>query len=508
MEPRLRPVCGASPFLSPVTAILSNPNKTKRTNKSKPKTQRPGKGVKVKGNGDYKAVLEGIKSLARRIPKGTFSTGGRLAGAALGGLVNPQVASFGGSLGGALGEHVSRITGFGDYSAGGSRSGPSFKAGNRPTFSGNDMSVRVRFSEFVTTLNGSTGFNQCRMAINPGNAGLFPWLSSFAHNYEQYRLRGCIFHFEPTSGSIAGLSPALGSVMMATQYDVQDLAFASESELLNYVFASTAVPCTFVNHAVECDRRQTQAPILKVSHGPLPNTATPQLYNFGNFTVATVGQQSVYTLGQLYVTYDVEFFKPKLIACIGPEYASMRWINGMASTAAVAFNGTSAQYDAKSNLPLVYCNVVDSAGLTPVSTYVAPVVQFGRLSNPNISSVNALTFMRRGYYQVAAEWWSGTASMTGDPTWGPQNCVVIQDASNTATTNAPHIVAEGQYASWNGIVFVDKPGGRLMMTCPTSTASDTMFNITVQCMPQGLATLAGDGKINREFIATYPLALP
>ena len=54
--------------------------------------------------------------------------------------------------------------------------------------------------------------------INAANPKTFPWLSQIAANYEQYDIEGMVF----SADALNSTKTALGTVMMATQYDVLD----------------------------------------------------------------------------------------------------------------------------------------------------------------------------------------------------------------------------------------------------------------------------------------------
>jgi len=466
-------------------------------------------GQNISGKGDYKTIIRDIASIAKSlVPKGTFAKGGRALGAMAGSAFGPELAGIGGALGGHLGSAVSKITGFGDYNGPGSGTGrgPQFHGGARPQFTGGGMSVRVRFTEFITTVAGSTTFNPARTNINPGNEAIFPWLSKIARNYEQYRLHGLVFHYEPNSGSIAGASPALGNIMMATQYDVQDPAFTSVSELMNYVFATTSMPCTFCNHAVECAPRQTQIPTLKVRTGPLPPGATAQLYDAGLFTVATSGQQSVYVLGQLYVAYDVEFLKPKLVPCAGFEAMGARNLTAnLVSGAKVEFSGPTVEYDVKSNFPLVYNTETGSLAYTAGSTNLAPVVCPGVYPGSQVSNADRLVFMRRAYFSITINFYSANGAFTVDPSVTTNGVDIIDDDLYAPATGGLRVATEASFSTLSCIVFSTRAGSHMTITTPGNTSNNTTWSMVVSCLPFPMVETVRNGSgQERTFSSTYP----
>jgi hypothetical protein len=80
--------------------------------------------------------------------------------------------------------------------------------------------------ELITTLIApGNGFNILkRLRVNPASVGTFPWLSTIAGSFEQYRFRK--LHFEYISRCPTTLA---GSVLMSPDYDAQDGSPVNES---------------------------------------------------------------------------------------------------------------------------------------------------------------------------------------------------------------------------------------------------------------------------------------
>jgi hypothetical protein len=209
------------------------------------------------------------------------------------------------------------ITGFGDY-----------KVHNNTLMTGgmqvpdivNSVSgggVIMRKKEFLGNVLSSTAYTFQKFTINPGLQLSFPWLSQVAQSFEQYRLRGVLYTFISTS-SDAVLSnannSALGIVGMATNYDVMDPDFTNSFELLNYQYANSRKPSESFIHPIECARNQSTLSELYIRGSAVPVGADPRLYDFGNLYVMTEGQQATGgVIGQIWVSYEVELYKPKLV---------------------------------------------------------------------------------------------------------------------------------------------------------------------------------------------------
>jgi len=190
------------------------------------------------------------------------------------------------------------------------------RAGGPPQFVNlsKSRSTVVTHREFVQDITGSTGFFSTVFAISPTNATLFPWLALIGQNYEEYRIHGMLFEFKSTSGnSVSSTNTALGTVIMATQYNPNDLPFTSKITMENYEMATSDGPMRSFLHPLECKPALTVAPQLYVSQANAAGTTVDlRLTNFGNFTIATVGMQAANVVGELWVTYQVELIKPRL----------------------------------------------------------------------------------------------------------------------------------------------------------------------------------------------------
>lgn len=218
---------------------------------------------------------------------------------------------------------AARIRGHGDYVLSGNAiggAGGTTLAGEVPKFTATkEGTVRVTHKEYlgeVRTL-GNTFANHKVLPLNPGLDTTFPWLSSIAANFEEYEFSGLTFAFVSESAdALSSTNTALGSVMMATQYNANLPPLQSKESMLAYEFSNTGRPSSSMVHMVECARRRTVLPEMYVRSGPVTQTAgAPQdyrLYDWGTFQIATQGQQAACVIGELWVTYDVELRKPRL----------------------------------------------------------------------------------------------------------------------------------------------------------------------------------------------------
>lgn len=240
---------------------------------------------------------------------GALRSLGGLGGAALGGLFGAP--SFGSAAGTSLGAAISKWLGSGDYEV--SQNSVVTKASTSvPMMHKTDQSVIIRNREFIGAISGASSFtNQLSLPLNPGMSQTFPWLSGVAARFQEYKIRGLVFHYVPTSGTaVSGTNSALGSVMFQTSYRATDSAPTSKAELLNEYWSSESVPSEAFCHPIECDPKENPFNVQYVRTENIPAEDSRLMYDLGTTYVAVAGQQGTNTVGDLWVTYEVELKKP------------------------------------------------------------------------------------------------------------------------------------------------------------------------------------------------------
>lgn len=209
------------------------------------------------------------------------------------------------------------VSGRGDYKV---SANSLVDSGAPPSFVSDGSGFRVRHREYIRDIvSPGAAFNNYPLAINPGLPETFPWLSSIAANFEEYELHGLLFEFRTLSAvAVSSTNTALGAVVLATNYDVYDPAFSNKQQMEAYEFSCSGPPCASLLHPVECAPRQTVNPLKYVrTNGTVPPSGDLRMYDMGLFQIATVGQQAQSSIGELWVTYDIKFLKPKLPAVVG-----------------------------------------------------------------------------------------------------------------------------------------------------------------------------------------------
>lgn len=274
-----------------------------------------------------------------------------------------------------------------------------------PGMHSNNQSTIIRHREYISDIvspavSGAFGIQQL-IALNPGLEGSFPWLSSIASSYTEYTWRGLIFEFVSTSGDWSGTSQTLGTVSMATQYNLNAPLFQNKQVMLNEYFANDSKCSEDFIHPIECDPKENPFQIQYVRSGAVPAGQDPKLYDIGQTVIAVQGVTAGnIALGELWVSYEVELRKP---------------------VPSVLLDGTSgfAHYQLTSGY-----SQANPLGTSPVAvndTIGLKLTNF-QITFPTFSA---------GTYQVTYVCGSGTAASITEPTIALVNCsYATVDATN------------------------------------------------------------------------------
>lgn len=277
------------------------------------------------------------------------------------------------------------ISGRGDYAF--NRSGRIQAGLSRPVF-GKSPETIISHREYLCDVVGSQGFVNTAYPLNPGLPAAFPWLSTVAEQFEEYELLGCVFEYVPTSSAIGSTTnPALGSVMMATNYDPLDDDFESKQQIDSYEHAISTLPCYGAIHTVECKKRSSVLSTLFTRNSEtLKAGSTLQMYDFGKFQIATQGMQGQYPVGELWVSYRIKLKKPR----ISPGFVGQLYYLDTPYILASPFTNSEP-----------FLNLEDPA-LLPAPTFNS--LTFQGNDKFKISGANTLNFPMRGVYIVTVVW--------------------------------------------------------------------------------------------------------
>lgn len=165
--------------------------------------------------------------------------------------------------------------------------------------------VRVRHSEYIGEVFGSVNFGIAKYVIQPGFVSTFPWLALMAPLYERYRVHRMQFSFVTEKSTSTD-----GTVMLAVDFDAQDVEPSNKTALLSYSNAVRTQPWADVTYTCNV----SDAQIFKDRYIRTAAVASSDIKTFdiGNFFIATQGCADTSVLGELHVSYDLEFRTPQL----------------------------------------------------------------------------------------------------------------------------------------------------------------------------------------------------
>jgi len=327
---------------SPVThAVSSTMSKNKNKNAKSTKSR---------------AVVVHVKQPAGKsgYPTPYTDAGGR-AGQYVGGMVPLPFASIAGKhIGRFLGAGIGSIVGSGDYTTTGPSPSYNVLNGQIPKFVTGRATNIVSHREYLGDINGATAFTNRSYPLNPGMSVTFPWLSTLAQSYQQYRFHGLVFEFRSLVTDFV-TSGAPGVIVMTTNYNADRPAFSSRIEAENAEYAVSVKPTLSLMHMIECATNETQNKIYNVRSGPVDADEDLKFYDVGLTQIITQNNPSQ-VLGELWVSYVVEFLKPQLPSAIG-SYSAASYSVYRSGIAAASPLGTASVVVEEGNL-------ADSVSLT------------------------------------------------------------------------------------------------------------------------------------------------
>jgi len=222
------------------------------------------------------------------------------------------------AAGGMAGKLASQILGFGDYQVKSNALMNVPMGTTVPTFGSMSQGVLISHREFIGDLvaPGTVAWTNKVYHLNPGLVDTFPFLSQIGRQFDQYQFEGVIVEFRSTASDYA-TGTALGSVVIASEYDAADPPYASKSEAENSQYCSSNKPSESFIHPIECDPSVNVLPQLYTRYAGVPSGKDIRMYDHCTVNIATVGNGAAAgtVLGELWINYQVRLFKPQL----GPQ---------------------------------------------------------------------------------------------------------------------------------------------------------------------------------------------
>lgn len=332
----------------------------------------------------------GLKQQPKKTKPATpFSDAGAIVGSRLGTVLNlPYLKGVGKWLGSGIGQ----IFGSGDYQIVGGA--PSYNVlmngGQIPKFTSTSQTNIVCHREYLGDILGTAAFTNRSFPLNPGIATTFPWLSTIAQNYQEYKFHGVIFEFRSLITDFV-TNGAPGVVIMATNYNADALEYTTKQEMENSEYAVSVKPTRELMHGIECATSQTVLPQLFVRSGQPPTGQDLRLYDLGKFQFASQ-TNPVQNLGELWVSYCVEFFKPILPVDVGGNVLSS--LNSRGSISAGSPFGT-IQFGLSGDLVVFVSPTTISFPAQPGNLYLLNISWVGSVAGAFALPIVTLTGLTR-----------------------------------------------------------------------------------------------------------------
>nr|QKV51203.1 putative capsid protein [Crucivirus sp.] len=418
--------------------------------RAKPKAKRAG--ASVRGHGDY-GVSPSMRYGSTYSNPGPVGKAGRYLGRLAGQAVAGPIGGFLGEKAGGLAHYIGKIFGAGDYVASAGVKMNSITGGDfQPqalNFNSGKTSVRIRRREFLGDVISSATANTFQIksySINPGLAATFPWMSEVCGStFQQYRINGMVFEFRSMSAdALNSTNTALGSVVMATDYDSADVAFTSKQQMENSEFGVSCKPSSCMIHAIECAKGATSISEQYIRAFAIPTNTDIRVYDLGKFYIATTGCQGTsVNLGELWVSYDVTLIKAidqvpgyimplanyvitGAVPASAPLGSSRAIASGGVDTIGLTFTANriifSKDYPVGSTFAWTYAYNMASGVVTPPTvTYATGLTNLALYSAP-LGGETATRMVLSGFFQVTAmsttDYYVNIANFTAGATTG------------------------------------------------------------------------------------------
>lgn len=227
--------------------------------------------------------------------------------------------------------------------------------------------------ELLSGTANPSAFTSQNYGINAGNPGTFPWLSTIANSFQNYKFKKLIFEFRPLCpDAVTGASGnlvSMGSVILATQYDSVIGPFLNKAQMENSDYGESCKPSEHVMHAVECNPKYNPLGEYYVSaevgfqttNATGSSTTDIRFQNMGIFQIASVGQPtaggSAIDLGEIWVHYEVELLKPTTLGPLDAIQSAHYDCSGtfvITGSPGTAWFGTSQVGSSDNQLPLAF----------------------------------------------------------------------------------------------------------------------------------------------------------
>lgn len=180
--------------------------------------------------------------------------------------------------------------------------------------------VRIKKEEFLYEVLPTENWAVTKLAINPGVAATFPWLSGVAKNFEKYKIHSFTIKYKTGQSSIIP-----GKVQFAPDFDATDPAPTSKREALTYTFATDGPIWQNFSLSIPSGYLMNQEKYyIRVDDEIVDNLKfyDPANIWIGNDAVST----ELAYLGEIWVEYDITLFEPQTPRIVSFSSLSKKFI--------------------------------------------------------------------------------------------------------------------------------------------------------------------------------------
>lgn len=226
---------------------------------------------------------------------------------------NPAKNTFLGDMGQFAGNGISKIFGLGAYKMARNSLYSSQTGAQVPYMHSSSESIVFRHREYIGEVSSTAAFTTTTYPINPGLAVSFPYLSTIATCFQEYKFRGLIFEFKSTGADaiVNGTNSSLGTVGLVAQYRADAPGLVTKQEFMNEMWSTSCKTSENCILPVECAPKENPMAVQYVRSGPV-TSGDVKLFDLCSLTVATNGSPGANVVGELWASYEVEFFKPTM----------------------------------------------------------------------------------------------------------------------------------------------------------------------------------------------------
>lgn len=249
------------------------------------------------------------------------------------------------------------------------------------------------------TGTGANWYKLVNLELNPGLKQTFPWLSTVAQNYTEYRFKRLTVIYVPTCPTTVS-----GDIYITPLYDPSQPFPTSENEAADAI--DTKSGSVFLSHSCHLKPNSMfQGPNSKKLVRSMSMSGAKGLYDCGRISISQVNTDpSTYTstLGKIFIEYEVELYAPRLpreLPAVPQTYQFIRLAQGTLFPTATETPIAESPYATLTGAGVdtslgIYYNTMDGFG--------APLGFYRVKANVQLSGANPITQLAFQVYNMGS----------------------------------------------------------------------------------------------------------